>query len=355
MREFDSRVAFTAPLCPLRVRGVFLILRYPIWEVFILKIILSLLCCLLLCGCLKDKLPPGVVAEVNGEHIHLREVEALHDVTGLGVGLLPQPDAAESRFLARGVTRDAAVEDLRRKYGQSLTTLLVQKLMAQTLAERGMVLSDADVAQAEQEIRADYPEGEFEKSLQEEYIDPDIWRDFLRLRLAQTRFQEQVLRPMVRISAAEVASYFAEHKQDFAMPGRVSVKVYAGISKAQMEKARAELLAGETPAVNRNLTRQQLNLPPDRLPTQWRQDIKEAGRGKPTPVRELDGLFQVLVLEEDVAARELTVVQAYPDIEQRLVEEKLEPVFWDWLEKTLNASTIRVAAALEVNNAPQGK
>lgn len=318
-----------------------------------LKLFLSLVACLLLGGCLQDKLPPGVVAEVNGEYILLREVEALHDVSGLGAGLLPQQDNTQaSRFLARAASQDAAVEALRRKYGHSLTTLLVQKLIAQELAERDLQVTDNDVAQAEKEIRADYPEEEFEKTLQEEYIDIDIWRDFLRLRLAQTRFQDQILRPQVRISADEAARYYADNKQDFVMPGRVRVAVYAGVSKEQMEKVRAVLLAGGQPAVGANLTRQQLNLPLERLPNLWRQDIKDTARGKPGPVREMDGLFQVLVPEDEVPARALSVVQAYPAIEQRLVEEKLEPIFWDWLEKKLNASTIRVAAALKISTAP---
>lgn len=338
------------------------------------KIALPLLCCLLLLGCIQEKLPPDVVAEINGEYIMLREVEALHDVSGRGAGLLARPDDTQAgRFLARGATKDAAVEALRRKYGQSLTTLMVQKLMAQALAKAGMAVSDEDVLKAENEIRADYPDypaqpaqpdqtgqseptnpyaGEFERALQEEYISLELWRDFLRLRLAQTRFQDQVLRPQIRISAAEARQYFDKNRQDFIMPGRVRVDVYAGISKTQMEKTRAALLAGEKPEVNANLTRQQLTLPLERLPAQWRQDIKETERGKPSPVRETDGLFQVLMVVDEVPARALTAVQAYPVIEQQLVEEKLEPVFWDWLEKTLKTSTIRVASALEYSAEP---
>lgn len=305
--------------------------------------------CLFIAGCVEERLPSGVVAAVNDEYITLREVEALHDVSGMGVDLLTLPVEAESPFPGVRSTdkgKAASVEQLRSKYGEALSSLVVQKLVAQHLQKEEIPITDEEAAAAELAVRADYPEGEFEKVLQEEYIDLELWRSFLRLRLGIVRLQERVLRPLVSISAKEVSEWYSTHEDDFRLPARVNAVVYAGVSKEQMDGVRKTLAAGGEPALSENLTRQELNLAPERLVPQWVQDLKEAGRGKPGPVRELDGLFQVIVLVGETPARKLTVVQAYPRIESLLVEEKLGAVFEEWLRVALGKAHVRVAASL---------
>lgn len=314
-------------------------------------------------GCLQEKLPPGVVAVVNGERITLREVEALQDVSGAGLpmgtegsGSVAEVGGTASAQLQPG-EQDQAVALLREKYGETLAVLICWKLIRQTLVQEELAVPDEkearekmdreELAQAEAAVRADYPHGEFEKTLQEEFIDLETWREFLALRLAVQRFQEKILRPQIKIDAAEVAAWYKAHEADFNFPAKVKVAVYAGVSKEQMETVRKQLLAGETPPADALLTRQTLQVPLERLAPQQRNDLKDVGPGKPTAVRETeDGLFQVLLQEEIIPARTMNVVQAYGLVEQALVEEKMEPVFQKWLHKALASARIEVASAL---------
>lgn len=315
-------------------------------------VLLCVLCvlCVSLCGCLEEKLPPGLVGMVNGEAISLREVEALQDVSGAGLAFFTDMvDLAESGGGNPGLrpeVRNEAVEKLRQQYGATLAVLVVQKLVRQYLEREGLAISPEELAAAEQQARADYPDDEFQKALQDEFIDEETWRSFLLLRLSLLRFQELVLRPKVSLSAEEVQAYWAEHEKDFKLPVRVVVDIYAGVEKNQVEDVRKALVNGEPVPVPQHLSRQTLRLALERLLPQWRQDVQAAGLNKSTPVREVDGLFQFLVLKEQLPAQSPTVVQAYPLIEGILIEEKLPPLFTAWLNETLGHSEIRLAKAL---------
>lgn len=296
-------------------------------------------CLSILSACTEANLPPGVVATVNGEAITLRRVEALYDTTGAGLIVAQSP----------------SVELLRRQYGAALTTLVAETLIRQELDRAGLSISDEDVRQAEAEIRSNYPEGGLEDFLREEYIDPESWRELLRQRLSVQRFQEKILRLRIRISADEVRSYYEKHKEEFVRPRRVALQVIMGVEKEEAEKARAALAEGKEPVETSTLYMQTLRLPYDRLPPQWQKDLKNTPPGKPTPVRELDGLFQCLVLVEDIEACQLSVVEAYRAIEAVLVEEKQEAVFDEWLSETLSKAKIQFAASLAVEAGAEQK
>lgn len=303
----------------------------------------------LLGGCLQEQLPPGVVARINGEHITLREVEALLSVSGAGlpVGGVLQEENTDKEPLLQPGRQDQSVEALRSKYGETLSVLISWKLVRQALEQDALGISDEAVQKAEQAVRADYPLDEFEKNLQEEFIDVETWREFLEYRLALLRFQEMVLRPRITVEAAEVEAWYAEHKAAYTFPARVGIVVYTGVSRAQMDVVRKELLEGVEPAPHEQLTEQALHVPLPRLAPQLQKDLKTAGNGKPTTVTETDdGLFQVIVLVDETPARTMDVVQAYGLIEDALIEEKMAPLFDDWLNKATKKAKIEVNPSL---------
>lgn len=315
------------------------------------RVVLLCLLCFSLSGCLEDKLPPGLVGMVNGEAITLREVEALQDVSGAGLAFMDMAELAElsqpgGTPTLRPEVRNEAVENLRRQYGSTLAVLVVQKLVRQYLERKGFAVSPQELAAAEQEVRADYPDDEFQKTLQDEFVDEETWRSFLLLRLSMLRFQEQVLRPRVSLTTEEVEASYAERKADFKLPARVVVDVYAGVEEAQMEAVRTALSNGSPIALPQYLTRQTLRLPLERLIPQWRQDVRGLEVNKSTPVREVDGLFQFLVLKEQLPAQTLDIVAAYSLIESQLVEDKLPALFDEWLKETLSHSEVQLARAL---------
>ncbi len=296
----------------------------------------ALLClaCLALTACSEEPLPEGVVATVNGKPIMLRQVEAEHDVTSM------------SWF---GV-RAPSVEQLKAQYGDSLYLLIVQELITQALAQKNIAVTDAELADAENLIRADYPEGEFEKSLIEEYIDLDLWRGMLRYTLNQEKFLKAVLRPSISISANEAEAYYTAHLAEFTQPAKTHFILISGPDQALMKKARATLAASAAPqklaATMPGLSISDLKLETERLPDAWKDAMKGLAPGKVSNVVEREGEFHCLILVENVPANQISLVRAYPLIERSLIEEKMDGVFDAWLEKELDKADIRVSPHL---------
>lgn len=289
-------------------------------------------------GCkTEQQFAPGVLATVNEQPITLRQVEALHDVDGSSLVMAQSP----------------SLELLRTQYGHTLATLMAGALITQELQHIGQSVTEGDVQLAEETVRADYPADEFEKHLLEEYIDLDAWRELLRQRLEVQRFQDRVLRPLVVLSPDEVSEYYKAHLKEFYRPQRMPLTVYTGVDRVQMENVRAGLLEGHKPVSDVSLTIDELNLPLDRLFPAWKKDITATPFGKPTPVREMDGFFQFFVASEPLAARPLTVVEAYTVIEQQLVENKLEPLFQEWMTKALENARIRLSPHIKPFMAPE--
>ena len=293
--------------------------------------LLLLMVCALGTGCRTEPaLPPGVVAEVNKQFITLRQVEALHDVDGGSLIMAQSP----------------SLDLLRSQYGRTLGTLMANALIEQALAARQQGVSEADVQAAEEMVRADYPADEFEKHLLEEYIDLEAWRELLRQRLSVLRFQEQVLRPMLQLTPDDVRAAYARKSKDLRLPRRVRLAIYTGVDKAQMDAVRAALATGQKPVSEVSLTVEELELPLDRLPPSWRQDLLATPTDSPTPVRQWEGFFQFFVAGEPTPERALTLVEAYAVIEQELIEDKLEPLFGEWLTDAVNKARIRVSPLL---------
>ncbi|MGJ3524439.1 peptidylprolyl isomerase [Nitratidesulfovibrio sp. D1] len=299
--------------------------------------VLSLLCAallsLLLSGCGQDPLPEGVVATVNDRPIMLRTLEAVHDMSSMSwSGHAP------------------SVEQLQAQYGNVLSDLIVQELVAQALARENIVVTDAEVAEAEAEVRADYPAGEFEKSLVEEYIDLELWRSRLRARIAMQKFMRQILRPAISIPLEEVEGYYAAHRQDYRLPRRVQFLVVAGPDKAAVDKARAMAVNGARPAdveaAQPTVTVREVKMRRDRLPALWSKELAGLAPRQASAVKQGEWGYQSFLLVGEIPEKQLELSHAYPLVERVLLERKMDEAYARWIDAELRTARIRVSTHL---------
>lgn len=298
-----------------------------------LPLLCAALLTLLLAGCAEDPLPEGVVATVNDRPIMLRTLEAVHDMNSMSwSGHAP------------------SVEQLQAQYGGVLSDLIVQELVAQALSRENIAVTDAEVAEAEAEVRADYPAGEFEKSLVEEYIDLDMWRSMLRSRIAMQKFMRQVLRPSVSIPLEEVEAYYAAHRQDYRLPRRVQFLVVAGPDKAAVDKARAMALNGAKPAdveaAQPTVTVREVKMRRDRLPALWSKELTGLAPRQASAVKQGEWGYQSFLLVGEIPEKQLELSHAYPLVERVLLERKMDEAYARWIEAELRTARIRVSAHL---------
>ena len=294
--------------------------------------------CLFLCACTEQTPPQGTVARVNNQIITLSMLEARHDFD----------------FIITSGDRVPTPEALQAEYAASLTTLVIQALIDQYLEKNKLSITPAEVAAEEEKIRADYPPGEFERILVEDYVDIDVWREFLRQGLARRKLNEKVLRPAITVSAEEMEQYYKANIAKFSRAARVRILVANSADREKLEDARKEYLTSKDIRAlegKDGILVQTITPQPEHLPKDLRESIQAFSSGDATAISQANEsypykLYQFMVLEERIPAKDATLLDVYPRVEQALVEQKLEDVFWEWLERELRRSKIEIAHAL---------
>lgn len=296
-------------------------------------LILSLLALSGLSGCHGDQEEPGVVARVNGRPITLEELQLKYDFKKLSFA-----------------TETTGVAALKKDYGGILTDLLVQELVSQELETLGLSVTDEELAAAEAEIRADYPEGAFEEVLVEEYLDLDYWRHELRNRLTMEKFFSEVLRPDITIGYEEAEDYYKTHIQEFYLPPRIRFQLISGPSREGVQSALDLYRGGESlTALQGRFDRiaiREIRLREDRLTVNWKNALKGLNPGDASSVLSGAGGYEALVFLEKIPAKVLDPSQAYPVVERVLLDQKLRDSFDSWLEDAMAVARIEVSPHL---------
>lgn len=289
--------------------------------------------CFLLCGC-KGKIDePGVIARVNGVPIYLTQLEYQYDLNHEG----------NEEFVP-------SVEQVREEYDHILGDLIVQNLVLQELKQRGIPVTDQDVKSAEDVVRADYPDGAFEQTLVEEYININEWRRQLRDQLGMDKFFKQVLRPEIKIDYKEAEDYYRKHLSDFYVPAGSKVLVINGPSRDRVSHAVDHLLKGEDPqSVSAKLKQVRVRetwIREGQCPAEWENELQGLKVGEASQVMVKDRNVLCLILKDKKAATLLTPSQAYPAVEKVLLEKKLDAAFEKWLDAKLKSSDIKITEQL---------
>jgi hypothetical protein len=95
-----------------------------------------------------------------------------------------------------------------------LREMTEELILRQRARELGLSVSEAELSEAEGQIRADYPEGVFEETLLENAVSYSAWKEKLRSRLLAQKLIDQDLASQIRISAQDVAAYYKAHREE---------------------------------------------------------------------------------------------------------------------------------------------
>ncbi|MCL2124165.1 MAG: peptidyl-prolyl cis-trans isomerase [Desulfovibrionaceae bacterium] len=304
---------------------------------------LLLLCMLWFClvppvgGCSRESLPAGTVATVNGHPISLRLLNAVQVL---------------SYFQRVGNASDLSVDALRKQYGIALASLIVHSLVAQDLRKNGLDLPPEQVRAEEARIRADYPGGEFEQALLEGQMDIQTWRELLHNQLALELFAAKVLSRDLEPSLQEVQAYYERHAQTFSIPASLYLRIISGAEQDQVKSACAALQETAAIVFPSGVVEQKTAMPKAAVPEEWRKDIEALKPGEMSPVRKIQSQYQAVQMLEVVPASHMSIVEAYPLIEQALIAEKLDEKYADWIEQAVQKADIRVSVYLREHSVP---
>lgn len=278
----------------------------------------------------------GIVAKVNGEPITMQELQARHDLDHMEWSDRTFPPA----------------EELQSQYGDSLGSLIINRLVMQELKKEKLEVTNEEMSLAEREFYVDYAEGEFETILEDDAINIEMWLIFLRQRLSVQKFMQTVLRPGIRVNSEESTAYYNANLDQFNLPVRFHFLILEAEKKETLQELlknyneESENIAQIIGTNNSNVRIREVRISKDRLPPQWSDILKKLEQGKASKISSSPDGFEFIVLITRQDKTELPLAQAYPLIERELVEQKLEVAFEAWVEKELGESNIQIAGPL---------
>jgi hypothetical protein len=277
---------------------------------------------------------PGEVARINNRSITLSQLEAMQESANMYWGLDPH----------------RSVEELRTAYGPALYELLAVELVKEQLEKKKLAVTVEELAAEEALIRADYEEGAFEDMLVTGAVNLDNWRFLLRNNLSVRKFQQEVLRPGVTISSAEIERYFAAHQQSFYLTAKEHFILIAGFEEEAVRRASAALMQSAdevtVQADNPDVLLHTVRMPSDRLAPSIREVLAQLMPGQMSPVIAVDGEFRSMLLLAVTPERFLSASEAYPLIEAILMEEKLNAAYNAWVREGFGKARIRISPHL---------
>ena len=104
-------------------------------------------------------------------------------------------------------------DDLRDAQMRLLNQLTVELLLLERAEDLGISISEKELERAVSEIKSDYPEGEFEKTLIEFAVSYDAWLNRFKTRLTMEKVVEAELKDRIFISPEDISQYYQKNYQ----------------------------------------------------------------------------------------------------------------------------------------------
>jgi len=117
-------------------------------------------------------------------------------------------DAVSAEFPLPAQADPAVDKEMKLRLLHQLTEELI---LLERAEELNLEISDQDLTSAIDRIRADYPEGEFEKVLLEQAISYSLWKAQLRVRLLKEKVVREDLEISIVLTPAEISAAYESH------------------------------------------------------------------------------------------------------------------------------------------------
>ncbi|MDQ7031661.1 MAG: SurA N-terminal domain-containing protein [Desulfonauticus sp.] len=314
--------------------------RFFLQDSFSKHICFILIFILICWGCKFNKVPVGAVASINGDYIYLDDLEKQYD------------------FIHFEYEGNLNIADIKKEYRKELLNLFFYKLVKQTLQEKGLLVGNKELEKEINKIKSDYPPGEFKKMLIEECIDYDSWKKFLKMNLNIKKFINLVVKPKIKITFKEVEDYYKKHFKDFYIPNMVSFTVFYSTDKDILLKIKNSKLKFKKDD-NKMIDEIKKKYPSvivhhylfklNQTPSLWKKVIEITPEGNFSTIKNDKRGFYLLFINRQYPAKYLEPAQAYPIIENVILQQKLNAYLLNWFKNKLSTSNIMISKLLLEN------
>lgn len=108
-------------------------------------------------------------------------------------------------------------EDLRNAQLRLLNQLTVEMILLERAKELGLSISDEEINKAVNDIKSDYPEDTFEKTLLKFAVSYDLWEARLKNRLLMQKVVDNELKDQIVITPEDIANYYESNLKSRAL------------------------------------------------------------------------------------------------------------------------------------------
>lgn len=221
-----------------------------------------------------------------------------------------------------------------------LNQLIERRLLLHEAQANNILVNDAELNEAIERIKADYPKDKFEEILKAENLTYDKWKARLREDLVIKKVLTAVVDSQIAASDAEIKKYFNTHKGEFDRKEEIRVRQIVVAKEEEASAIRKQLLSGADFAK----LAQEKSLTPDKakggdlgffskggsMPEEF--DIAFSLRtGEISSVVKTPYGFHIFGVEEKRSARKTSYNEAVPEIKKLLMQEKREMRYREWL------------------------
>lgn len=96
-----------------------------------------------------------------------------------------------------------------------LLNQMIEEIILQKQAEKnGITVTESEIETVVENIKSDYPEGEFTSMLLENVIQYDTWKDRLKKRLLMEKVIENLIAPGITVSPEEITDYIKSRSEN---------------------------------------------------------------------------------------------------------------------------------------------
>lgn len=286
----------------------------------------------ILSGCINEENHEGIVANVNGEIITLREIESI----------------LNSKVTPILMFHNSSLSTTKNYYGDALGTLIIYKLINQDMKKRGINLSNDILENEISVIKNDFNSEILKSNFDEALIDEFDWKELTRYHIELLIFVERVLLPKIKISSEEVTTYFNIHQKEFIIPECQEIIYLSSYQKNILEQyCKHENTKAIAELQNKDIFSQTFYISTKELKNSKNDYNKGVKPGRCGKLSLENGLWKTTIISNKIASHQLELVEVYSLIEDILTKQKLNSEFEKWLQSALDNSKIMVSPNLK--------
>jgi len=207
--------------------------------------------------------------------------------------------------------------------------------------EKGIQVTEKELAQSVGEIKRSYDEKDLRDVLLKQYVDFETWKEILKEQLQVKKILRTVSEEIPPVSHEEIKSYYEEHREEFKHPGMVKLRQILTHDREKAEGARQRLIAGEDLAA----LAQEISIAPEAqeggmigwvyeggLDEAMSKAVSSLEVGQISPVVKTSYGYHIFQVLERRKEGYMSLPEAAPEIESRLFIEKEREFVGAWLD-----------------------